>query len=373
MTFFHTTPPPIAVENKINLPLGGVFTKQQRDIQNDINQILQLIDQYDRQNINCSNKITVENNIIYPLQLEVTRLSALLKKIQDDKTKVLKDIQDGKDKDANDKKNDEDARKQTYQNSQKGYDDLQLEVEAKKKIIDECEKNIITINDDIIESDKTKKTLDDMIFSLTTKFQALKTQIVNNERQITIDNGNMTILSGQINDLNDILKISIDTNAKNKSNIDDLNSRIFDLYKIILLLEEKIYSNVVYNNQNLLKLTKNIDSSLNNLFSYLKKQNISPNVIYEKIEHRDIEHEKLYNTNKIIDVLFYCFYFAFVLIMICIGNTKREYFLIYLFVGLIPFIYPFIFKFLLYIIKYLSIDLHGPKKSFVDINNTLYA
>jgi hypothetical protein len=129
------------------------------------------------------------------------------------------------------------------------------------------------------------------------------------------------------------------------------------------------------NKQQLLNLTRITDGSLNRLSNSMSflNQNESSNVIYEKIEYRNIEHEKLYNINKLIDVLFYSFYFAFVLIMICIGNTKKEYFLIYLFVGLIPFIYPFMFKFLLYINKYLTYNVHGPKNAFVDITNTLYA
>jgi hypothetical protein len=129
----------------------------------------------------------------------------------------------------------------------------------------------------------------------------------------------------------------------------------------------------VRNNQNLLNLSNTIDSSLNVLFSYLNAKTVHPNTVYEKIMYRDIEHEKLYNKNKVLDILFYCFYFSFLLIMICTQNIQREYFLIYLFVGLIPFIYPFVFKYVLYLIRYLSNDNHGPKNAFVDINNTLIA
>ena len=131
----------------------------------------------------------------------------------------------------------------------------------------------------------------------------------------------------------------------------------------------------LYYTQQFLNSTRITDGSLNRLnnsISYLKETE-SSNVIYEKIEYRNIEHEQLYNINKLIDVLFYSFYFAFVFIMICIGNTKKEYFLIYLFVGLIPFIYPFLFKLLLYINKYLTYNIHGPKNAFVSITNTFYA
>ena len=95
-------------------------------------------------------------------------------------------------------------------------------------------------------------------------------------------------------------------------------------------------------------------------------------VYFEQIKHRDTEHEILYNINKVIDILFYCFYFSFILIIICTQNMKREYFLIYLFVGLIPFIYPFLFKWLINLINYLFKDNSGPKNAFVDINNTVY-
>ena len=122
-----------------------------------------------------------------------------------------------------------------------------------------------------------------------------------------------------------------------------------------------------------LEFHKTLDSSLNNLFSYLKTQNVNPDVLYEKVNYRDIEHQKLFNMNKALDILFYSFYFSFLLIMICMGNVKREHFLIYLFVGLIPVVYPFIFKFGKLLVDYLSPPLHGPKNAFVDIHNTIYA
>ena len=119
--------------------------------------------------------------------------------------------------------------------------------------------------------------------------------------------------------------------------------------------------------QSTLKKTGSLDAARQSL----KTQALSSDVIYEKIEHRDNEHEKLYTSSKVFDIIFYCFYFSFVIIMICTENIKREHFLIYLFVGLIPFIYPFVFKFVHYLIKYVSNDPHGPKNAFVDINNTI--
>jgi len=232
--------------------------------------------------------------------------------------------------------------------------------------------NISKIKNNITLSDVVIKRMDDSFNILKKKYDVLILNKSKNEAQLILDQVEINALNEKIIDL-EKQKINLEKiNKENKTSIDGLQTRINELYKIILLLEQKIYSNVVYNNENLLNITNNIDSSLNNLFRYLNKGNIS-DVIYEKIEYRDIEHEKLYNRNKILDVLFYSFYFAFILIMICTGNIKREYFLIYLFIGLIPFIYPFIFKLLSYLMKYLSSKVHGPKNAFVDINNTLFA
>jgi hypothetical protein len=115
-----------------------------------------------------------------------------------------------------------------------------------------------------------------------------------------------------------------------------------------------------------------LDSSLNMLFSDLKTENVNPDVLYEKVEYRNKEHILLYNINKVLDVVYYSFYFSFLLIMICMGNVKREHFLNYLFIGLIPIIYPFLFKFGKIFIDYVSPPLHGPKNAFVDIHNTVY-
>lgn len=124
--------------------------------------------------------------------------------------------------------------------------------------------------------------------------------------------------------------------------------------------------------QQLYNLQNNLDISLNLLFDYLKKQNINPNVIYEKINYREKEHEKLYNINKVLNILFYCFYTAFLIIILCTGNLKREQFLIYLFVGLIPIIYPYLFKLASYAVNYMSSDSQGPKDAFINIKNTQF-
>ena len=133
--------------------------------------------------------------------------------------------------------------------------------------------------------------------------------------------------------------------------------------------EQSIYINT---NKNVLKLEQEVDLGLKNFYSYLDDKNINPHVNYKKIEYRNIEHQKLYTINKILDILYYCFYFSFVIIIIFTKNLGREHFLTYLFIGLIPIIYPFLFKFIKIFINYFSNLSHGPKNAFIDINNTIY-
>ena len=319
---------------------GKVLTDEQRKIQNDIDRLTKEINDYRNAINGHTNQIELVIKIIDPLQKELDRLLDLLNNARDTPNE---------------------------------YDKLKIKIQLKKRELKTCNDSVEKIKNDITTSDGSITKLEESFNFLKKKYDVLILTKSKNEAQLILDKVEITNLSGQISDLDKQFNNLLEINKENKSTIDGLTIRINELDKIIILLELKIYSNVIYNNQNLLKLSKTIDSSLNNLFNYLKKENISSDVIYEKIEYRDIEHEKLYNRNKILDVLFYCFYFAFILIMICIGNIKKEYFLIYLFIGLIPYIYPFIFKLLLDTIKYLSTKVHGPKNAFVDINNTLYS
>ena len=109
---------------------------------------------------------------------------------------------------------------------------------------------------------------------------------------------------------------------------------------------------------------------MNSFFSYLKTKNINPELTYGKIKYREIEKQKLTNFNKLLDVLFYCFYFAFILIMICTGNTKREYFLIYAFIGLIPILFPIIIK-ITKNINVFDMNIFNEKNAFIE-NDTQY-
>ena len=180
-----------------------------------------------------------------------------------------------------------------------------------------------------------------------------------------------------------------------KSQVDELNRRIYDptgyiaeiknnesvigqldisvnvLKQQATYLAQLDYLLQVDGKQELYKLQNSLDVSLNLLFDYLKRQNIDPIIIYEKINYREKEHEKLHKINNTLNILFYCFYVAFLIIIVCTGNTKREQFLIYLFVGLIPIIYPYLFKLASYIVNSFSSDSHGPKNAFININNTI--
>ncbi len=212
------------------------------------------------------------------------------------------------------------------------------------------------------------------------RIEGLITVIDGYEQRILDYNSQNTLVKFDISDLTkifeDLQKKFDEIDLKNKAakqSIYELDGIINTLNAQIEDLIEQIYTNKVYNNQNLLKLGEYLDASLNYLFSYLKNKSDSSDVIYQKIDHRSEEHQKLHNRNKLFDTLYYCFYFSFMLIMICMQNIKREYFLFYLFIGLIPFIYPFLFKFVLFLIQYLSNNSHGPKKAFVDINNTILA
>jgi hypothetical protein len=106
------------------------------------------------------------------------------------------------------------------------------------------------------------------------------------------------------------------------------------------------------------------NKDLQNIFSDLKIQNINPDLLYTKTKYREIEKEKLLNTDKLLDILFYCFYFAFIIIRIVTRNTKTEDFLIYIFIGLIPYVYPFIYKKSNYVIHLFHLDMN--KNAFIE-------
>lgn len=254
------------------------------------------------------------------------------------------------------------------------YDELKGKLDDIKEEIKICnDRNKPRVSKEDTDLMESKSQLDAQVAQIITDTNKLIDEIAPYDVDILMFGGYIIAIQRDTGIINDeiikLTKIKDDNILKTE----ELNKIIKELDKTILELETKIYGNIVDNNQNLLNLSEKTDISLNYLFSFLNNQKLSPNVIYDKINHRTIEHEYLYNRNKIFDILFYCFYFSFLLIMISTQNIKREHFLIYLFVGLIPFIYPFLFKWVLYLIRYLSNDTHGPKNAFIDINNTLIA
>lgn len=236
-----------------------------------------------------------------------------------------------------------------------------------------CSSNLNGIRARLNESDTKLRALNEQMQTLRGQYDTLRHEkaLVDAELQLRISeiaklNQTITELNAKIDGLNGII-------VNLNSIIDALNTQIGNLQQQKTFLQEQVFVNEITNTNQLLGVSEVIDGSLNRLFSYLKSSNINPDVIYQKVNYRQIEHDKLYNINKTLDVLYYCFFAAFVIIMICMGNTQKEKFLIYLIIGLVPVIYPFLFRFVNYLLGFLSSENHGPKNAFVDINNTIFA
>jgi chromosome segregation ATPase len=237
----------------------------------------------------------------------------------------------------------------------------------------DCNTNLTQAKNDLTNS--TSK-LQELIVQLAQK-QAQYDELIRTTQLTDIELSTATIninnLNNKISELTRYIEKlhvqlkSYELDIKNLKNIiDELNRHIFDL-------TTKLYSNKVINNQILLEKQEIIDKKLNVLFDDLKSNNLNPDLVYQKINYREIEHEKLYNINKLMDILFYSIYAAFIIIIIFTGNIKREHFLIYLFVGLIPIIFPFLFKIAIKIINSFQVSEQGPTNAFVDTNNTIFA
>ena len=173
------------------------------------------------------------------------------------------------------------------------------------------------------------------------------------------------------NDLSgELIKLQTDKSSleglitSEESNYNELKKHVDVLNKKIIDLNIQHYSNKVYNNENLLELNQTIDKDLQNIFSHLKTENINPDLLYTKTNYRLIEEEKLSNADKLLDVLFYCFYFSFIIIRIVTKNTQIEDFLMYILIGIIPLIYPFVYKNSKYIIHLFHLDMN--KNAFIE-------
>jgi chromosome segregation ATPase len=236
-----------------------------------------------------------------------------------------------------------------------------------------CNSNVVNLTQRLNDSTNALNGLNNQLNDLRGQYAKLNDLKIQADAQIQLDIIEIADLKAQIVVLKTTIT-NLTTQVKALSGtITILDSKVASLIEENMFLQEQVFVNEVTNTQNLLGLSQTIDASLNTLFSYLKKVDINPDVIYEKVNYREIEHEKLHNINKGLDVLFYSFYCAFLLIMICMGNIKREHFLIYLIVGLIPIVYPFLFKLIVFLMNYISNNSNGPKNAFIDINNTIYA
>ena len=234
-------------------------------------------------------------------------------------------------------------------------------VECNKKINEQTNSYNTSIN--IIQSSTNNlKKLADQYDSLF-KDNSSEAKLILNQEQIAQLNDNIAKLKTDL----DSLSKSIDSDT---ISVDELNKNITTLIETIRQLNLIDYSKNVYNSKNILKQKEKVDIHLNSFFSYLKTKNINPELTYGKIKYREIEHQKLNNFNKLLDVLFYCFYFVFILIMIFTGNIKREHFLFYIFIGLIPILFPIVIK----ITKNINFGFNifnGEKNAFIE-NDTEY-
>ena len=143
--------------------------------------------------------------------------------------------------------------------------------------------------------------------------------------------------------------------------------QIYDISNAIL--QQQIYEEELNSNINVLL---NFERGANSVGNYMNKNNpvIKNDLISEKIEYRELEHQKLVNLNKTIDLLFYCILVAVFIVMVITNNFKfKEHFLIYLFVFLIPFLFPYLYKMCKYFYNSLQTNSSGPKNAFIDNNN----
>jgi hypothetical protein len=297
-------------------------------------------------------QITGENNIIVREQTNIGNTDVLIQKGEFDLKKLRLLIE---------------------QENKKGsaYDQGDFELQEVSKQVLECNNRIGKHKSDYDESINIIQTSTNNLKNLSQKYDALfkdnstETKLLSNKTKIEELNVSIGNLNKNIKDLSDVID-------NDKLNVTKLNETIIQLNDTISNLNLIDYSNKVFNNEKILELTEKVDTSLNSFFSYLKTKNVNPELTYGKIKYREIEHQKLNNFSKLLDVLFYCFYFVFILIMICTGNIKREHFLIYIFIGLIPIFFPIVIKITRKIFNGVDINLlNGDKNAFIE-NDTEY-
>jgi len=289
-------------------------------------------------------QINGENNVIVREKTTIGETDVLLQKGEFDLKKLMAAFEKEKSKGS-------------------AFDQGDLELQGLSTQIIECNAKISKHKDEYDESVNVIKTSTNNLKILAEKYDTLfkdnstEAKLLLNQEKIKESNGIINDVKNKIDTLSGIID-------SDKLKVTDLNEYITKLNITISQLTLIDYSNKVYNSEKILKLTEKVDTSLNSFFSYLKTKNINPELTYGKIKYREIEQQKLNNFNKLLDVLFYCFYFVFILIMICTGNTKREHFLIYIFIGLIPILFPIVIK----ITKNINVfDIfNGEKNAFIE-------
>jgi chromosome segregation ATPase len=243
--------------------------------------------------------------------------------------------------------------------------------EQTSKELEDLEKELKLCTDKIDEYKKSYELTKGSIGELAAQLVNEETNLTNAETNKKNKFDEMINVEKKYNDLSgELIKLQTDkitlegliTSEETKYN--ELKHHVDNLHKKIIDLNIQHYSNKVYNNENLLELNQTIDKDLQNIFSHLKTENINPDLLYTKTNYRRIEEEKLSNTDKLLDVLFYCFYFSFIIIRIVTKNTQIEDFLMYILIGIIPLIYPFVYKNSKYIIHLFHLDMN--KNAFIE-------
>jgi hypothetical protein len=95
------------------------------------------------------------------------------------------------------------------------------------------------------------------------------------------------------------------------------------------------------------------------------------NTIYREIEYRNKEYERLYKINYYLNILYYCGFVLLIIILITSGNLFiRERFVVYIFLGILPFLYPWVFRLVRKLYNYFNppSQYSGPKNAFIDTN-----
>lgn len=280
-----------------------------------------------------------------------------------------------------DKTEEKDIKKiETDANTQLGEEIEKLKSEKAKgtlssqqtnKELEELEKELKLCTDKIDEYKKSYDLTKGRINILAAQLVTEQTNLTNAETNKKNKFDEMINVEKKYNNLSgELIKLQTDkislegliTSEESKYN--ELKQHIDVLHKKIIDLNIQDYSNKVYNNENLLELNQIIDKDLQNIFSHLKTENINPDLLYTKTNYRLIEEEKLSNIDKLLDVLFYCFYFSFIIIRIVTKNTQIEDFLMYILIGIIPLIYPFVYKNSKYIIHLFHLDTN--KNAFIE-------